>query len=193
MAEKRMPARNEGKDMLAAYAYCEAVFTARPPSLRLAPRPGTRDEVSVRALALAHAFPPSAPDSARRNQALAGLALLWHDQWEAAHETAQSREGDPDHDLLHALFHRREGDYGNAEYWFGRAGKHPGYPILAERLSVLPVPPALRATILPGGIWSAQAFNAEVRRRAREESPAAETLAMIQAEEYRALAFALYL
>jgi hypothetical protein len=188
-----MPARNENKDMEAAYAYCEAVFTARPPSLRLAPRPGTRDAAVVRALALDHALPPSAPDAGRRNQALAGLALLWHDHWEAAHEAAQSREGDPDHDLLHALFHRREGDYGNAEYWFGRAGKHPGYLILAERLSVLPLTPALRAAILPGGNWSAQAFNAEVRRRAREESHATETLAMVQSEEYRALAFALFL
>jgi hypothetical protein len=188
-----MPARSEGKDMRAAYAFCEAVFTARPPSLRLAARPGTRDETAVRAVASAHALPADSPDAARRNQALAGLALLWHDHWEAAHEAAQSREGDPDHDLLHALFHRREGDYGNAEYWFGRAGKHPGYPILAERLSVLPLPPALRAAILPGGAWSAQAFNSEVRRRAREESPAAETLAMIQAEEYWALAFALFL
>jgi hypothetical protein len=188
-----MPARSEDKDMRAAHAYCDAVFTARPPSLRLIPRPGTRDETAVRAAAHAHAFPPSAPDAARRNQALAGLALLWHDHWEAAHDSAQAHEGDPDHDLLHALFHRREGDYGNAEYWFGRAGKHPGYAILAERLSVLPVPPALRASVLPGGIWSPEAFNAEVRRRAREESQAAETLAMIQAEEYRALAFALYL
>jgi hypothetical protein len=64
---------------------------------------------------------------------------------------------------------------------------------LAERLSVLPLTPALRAAILPGGNWSAQAFNAEVRRRAREESHATETLAMVQSEEYRALAFALFL
>lgn len=188
-----MSARGMDDRSEAAEAFTEAAFTARAPSLRLAPRPGTRDADSVRALAAAHALPASAPDAARRNRVLEGLALLWHDHGEAAHEIAQTREGDPDHDLLHALFHRREGDYGNAEYWFARAGKHPCYPLLAERLSVLPLPPALRAALLPESLWSPAAFNAEVRRRAREESPASETLAMIQAEEYRALAHRLYL
>jgi hypothetical protein len=187
-----MPARGMDKGMEAAEAFCAAVFTARPPSLRLAARPGTRDAATVRALAADHAPRASGPDADRRSRVLEGLGLLWHDHGEAAHEIAQSREGEPDHDLLHALFHRREGDHGNADYWFGKAGKHPSYPILSERLSVLPLPPALRAVLLPQGAWSARAFNAEVRRRAREESPAAETLAMIQAEEFRSLAHWLY-
>jgi hypothetical protein len=178
--------------MEAAEAFCEAVFTARPPALRLAARPGTRPAEAVRALAADFALPGSVPDSARKNRVLEGLALLWHDHGEEAHAIAQSREGEPDHDLLHAFFHRREGDHGNADYWFGRAGKHPGYLILAERLSVLPLPPALRAALLPQGAWSAAAFNAEVRRRAREDSPAAETLIMIQAEEFRSLAHWIY-
>lgn len=185
-----MPARRMEKGGDASADFCEAVFTARPPGLRLASRPGTRDQAAVLALAAAHA--PASPGAASRNRVLEGLALLWHDHGEAAHEIAQSREGDPDHDLLHALFHRREGDHGNADYWFARAGKHPSYPILAARLSVLPLPPALRADLLPEGVWSAAAFNAEARRRAREESPATETLVMIQAEEFRALAFWLY-
>ncbi|MBW8886402.1 MAG: hypothetical protein JF616_01485 [Fibrobacteres bacterium] len=184
-----MPARKMEKGTDAAIAFCEAVFTARPPGLRLTARPGTRDAASVLALAAAHP-PPSAPGT--RHRVLEGLALLWHDHGEEAHEIAQSREGDPDHDLLHAIFHRREGDHENADYWFSRAGKHPCYLILAERLSVLPVPPALRAALLPGGIWSAPAFNAEARRRAKEESPAMETLVMIQAEELRALAHSLF-
>lgn len=188
-----MPAREEDARSERAQGFCDAVFTARPPGLRLSARPGTRVAASARSEAAARGLPASAPDAARRNRVLEGLALLWHDHGDAAHEIAQDREGDPDHDLLHALFHRREGDYGNADYWFARAGKHPSYPILADRLSVLPLPPALRAALLPEGAWSPSACNAEVRRRAREDSPAAETLAMIQAEEFRALAWRLLL
>ena len=57
----------------------------------------------------------------------AGLALqaLWHDargDWERAHTCAQeekSRAGS----WVHAYLHRKEGDIGNAGYWYARAGK----------------------------------------------------------------------
>ena len=42
--------------------------------------------------------------------------------WEQAHEIAQSREGDPPYDRLHAYLHRKEGDRFNANYWYRRAG-----------------------------------------------------------------------
>ena len=175
-----------------AGSFCAAAFTARPPALRVVPRPGTRDADAVRAEAVAHALSSRAHGAENRNRVLAGLALLWHDHWEQAHDAAQSHEGETDHDLLHAILHRRETDYGNAGYWFGQAGEHPSYLILAERLSVLPLPPDLRAQLLPGGVWSAAAFNSEVRKRAREDSPEAETLIMIQAEEFRAFAYSLF-
>lgn len=175
-----------------AGAFCAAAFTARPPALRMTPRPGTRDPEALRAVVEAHGLPASARDSARRNRVLEGLALLWHDHWEAAHEIAQSMEGDPDHDLLHAMVHRREGDHGNAGYWFGGARKHPGYRYLAEGLSVLPLAPAMRAGLLPEGSWSPAAFNEEVRRHDREDPEAVESLVMIQAEEFRAFAWSLF-
>lgn len=175
-----------------AGAFCAAAFTARPPALKMLARPGTRDADALRAVVAAHGLPAGAADSARRNRLLEGLVLLWHDHWEASHEIAQSHEGDPDHDLLHALVHRREGDHANAGYWFAGAGKHPGYRILAERLSVLPLPPELRAGLLPEGEWSPSAFNDAVRRRAREEGESVETLIMIQAEEFRAFAWSLF-
>ncbi|MEZ0609866.1 hypothetical protein ACAW74_15215 [Fibrella sp. WM1] len=52
------------------------------------------------------------------------LTALWHDakgDWEAAHEVAQSREGTPAYDRLHAYLHRKEGDAFNAGYWYRRA------------------------------------------------------------------------
>jgi hypothetical protein len=56
-----------------------------------------------------------------------GLALqaLWWDargDWERAHKVcqqAQSRDGD----WVHAYLHRKEGDEGNAGYWYARAGR----------------------------------------------------------------------
>lgn len=42
--------------------------------------------------------------------------------WQKAHELAQSHEGTPAYDRLHALLHRVEGDEPNAGYWYRRAG-----------------------------------------------------------------------
>ncbi len=53
------------------------------------------------------------------------LEALWFDgkgDWHAAHEIAQditSSEGS----WIHAYLHRKEGDDGNAGYWYRRAGK----------------------------------------------------------------------
>jgi hypothetical protein len=53
------------------------------------------------------------------------LKALFHDalgDWEAAHNIAQSKEGTPMYDHLHAYLHRKEGDNWNAQYWYRRAG-----------------------------------------------------------------------
>ena len=55
----------------------------------------------------------------------AALAALWHDgrgDWDAAHDAAQDIPG-PDGAWIHAYLHRKEGDAGNAAYWYRRAGK----------------------------------------------------------------------
>lgn len=53
------------------------------------------------------------------------LLALWHDakgDWDAAHKVAQDIE-DEDGAWIHAYLHRKEGDVGNAAYWYRRAGK----------------------------------------------------------------------
>lgn len=53
------------------------------------------------------------------------LLALWQDargDWTAAHETAQEIE-DAIGSWIHAYLHRKEGDLGNARYWYQRAGK----------------------------------------------------------------------
>ena len=53
------------------------------------------------------------------------VQALWHDargDWKRAHECVQddtSREGS----WVHAYLHRKEGDLGNARYWFAQAGR----------------------------------------------------------------------
>ncbi len=55
----------------------------------------------------------------------AALAGLWWDakgDWAKAHEIAQDVDG-ADGAWVHAYLHRKEGDVGNAGYWYRRAGK----------------------------------------------------------------------
>jgi hypothetical protein len=53
------------------------------------------------------------------------LRALWldaHGDWDGAHEAAQADEGGAG-DWVHAYLHRKEGDDGNAGYWYRRARK----------------------------------------------------------------------
>jgi hypothetical protein len=55
----------------------------------------------------------------------AALVALWYDargDWDAAHRIAQDIE-DTTGAWIHAYLHRKEGDTGNAGYWYRRAGK----------------------------------------------------------------------
>ena len=60
------------------------------------------------------------------------LAGLWWDgkgDWTRAHESAQQDEG-REGAWVHAYLHRKEGDQGNAAYWYRQAGK----PVSRESL-----------------------------------------------------------
>ena len=53
------------------------------------------------------------------------VRALWHDatgDWEGAHRVAQDIDT-PEGAWVHAYLHRKEGDIGNAGYWYRRAGK----------------------------------------------------------------------
>lgn len=55
------------------------------------------------------------------------LKALWEDargNWAAAHAIAQSLE-DETGSWIHAYLHRKEGDLGNARYWYRRAKRPP--------------------------------------------------------------------
>ena len=67
-----------------------------------------------------------------------GLHVL-NDDLASAHPLSQELEGDSLADYWHAIIHRREGDYGNSRYWFGRVGS---LPLLAEIYGPDPAAPA---------------------------------------------------
>jgi hypothetical protein len=74
------------------------------------------------------------------------LAALWWDSkgnWAKAHEIAQEIES-PEAAWVHAYLHRKEGDQGNAGYWYRRAGKpYSGAPLETEWEEIV-------RTLLPG-------------------------------------------
>lgn len=54
-----------------------------------------------------------------------GLQALWHDargDWDRAHQAVQD-DSSQDGAWVHAYLHRKEGDTGNARYWYARAGR----------------------------------------------------------------------
>lgn len=86
---------------------------------------------------------PKCPDTAQAiqelsnspgvdNQLLQALWLLAGDL-ERSHHLSQS-DSTPEGSFWHGIMHRREGDYGNAKYWFHRVGPHPVVEQLAEMI-----------------------------------------------------------
>ena len=55
---------------------------------------------------------------------------LWHDFLDESHAISQTVDT-PTSSFWHAIMHRREGDFGNAKYWFRRVGRHPVFAPLA--------------------------------------------------------------
>jgi hypothetical protein len=63
------------------------------------------------------------------------LEALWFDasgDWDRAHRIVQSQKSRAAA-AVHAYLHRKEGDLGNADYWYGRAGRRrPDVPLEKE-------------------------------------------------------------
>lgn len=68
------------------------------------------------------------------------LRALWFDargDWQAAHESVAS-DVTPAGCGIHGYLHRKEGDLGNAAYWYRRAGMPVAHgPLDAERAALL--------------------------------------------------------
>jgi hypothetical protein len=130
--------------------------------------------------------------SPERRDAIVSLALLWHDAHDAAHALCQAHEGDQDCDYVHALLHRREGDFGNAKYWFREVGQHSAYVPLAQSAQAQAV-----AGCIVRGVWQPAAMVDACATVIRRQSAAASsttssaTIIALQRAEFSILAASL--
>lgn len=89
---------------------------------------------------------------------LSGL-WLWHDWLDSSHRISQDLHTSTG-SFWHAIMHRREGDFGNAKYWYARCQDHPILRSMAayanDILHPLPADKALLRLTRNG--WDPNAF-----------------------------------
>jgi hypothetical protein len=89
---------------------------------------------------------------------LSGL-WLWHDWLDSSHTISQDLH-DSTGSFWHAIMHRREGDFGNAKYWYARCQDHPVLRSMAayanDILHPLPADKSLLRLVRSG--WDPNAF-----------------------------------
>lgn len=159
-------------------AFRTLVDTAGLATLDRGPRPGIADAATIRRLL---AVTVRGLTEERRDATLA-LALLWHDHFDDAHQLCQAHEGHPECDFVHALLHRREGDFANAKYWFGEVGPHPLDLPLAQAAQALG-----RADLLERGRWRPAAMVDACAAALRGDQAARALVMELQAVEFHAL------
>jgi hypothetical protein len=68
----------------------------------------------------------------KKKQLLKALELDKQENWDGAHEIVQTSNS-PEACWIHAYLHRKEGDLGNASYWYNRANRQmPDYSLTKE-------------------------------------------------------------
>ncbi len=111
----------------------------RDPLPALAPAGEWNRELThrIKTISLEALFDGQSIDDSTMGHATQSGLLLWNDALDASHTISQGIETKTG-SYWHGIMHRREPDYSNAKYWFGRVGVHPTFPELRGRaLTVL--------------------------------------------------------
>ena len=107
---------------------------ARDPLPPLAPSKEWDSQLTSRIsdLSLEMLFDEQSIEDSTMGDAVQSGLLIWNDALDASHTISQNIESKTG-SYWHGIMHRREPDYSNAKYWFGRVGVHPIFPALRER------------------------------------------------------------
>jgi hypothetical protein len=139
-------------------ALSDLLLTSKPAELGPERRAGVRAESGLNAEL--DQFFAGTHFARERQELIRALLLLWHDHLESAHRLAQEVPGS-DGAFVHGIMHRREPDFGNAAYWFRRAGRHPVFKELAGQVAREVGPESdqrLTSQLMPKGEWDPFAF-----------------------------------
>ena len=121
---------------------------------------------------------------ADRGAAECCLAAVWllHGFLDEAHAICQDVPSSAG-SYWHGVMHRREGDYGNAQYWFRRAGDHPAGAVIAAAAASRPE----TVELARGGRWDAIGFVDLCQQAVRSGGDLADACVALQRAEWRAL------
>ncbi len=119
---------------------------------------------------------------------LSGL-WLWHDWLDESHTISQGIHTATG-SYWHAIMHRREGDFSNSKYWYGKCASHPVKkliaPVAADIVRASKAAQAVSAVLLGGFDPNALVDLAE-DASSRPDDPATETIIALQKAEWEML------
>jgi hypothetical protein len=127
---------------------------------------------------------------ASRDMASCCISAVWllYDFLDESHAISQGVKS-ASGSFWHGIMHRREGDYANAKYWFGRVGAHPIFADLARAARELAAADSSKAAPQAPGRdeWDPYRFVDRCEAAVGGKSADAPLIALIQQAEWELL------
>lgn len=128
--------------------------------------------------------PQPVVDHQMADASMAGVWLLY-DQLDDSHRISQGISTSTG-SFWHAIMHRREGDFGNAKYWFRSTGQHPINGSLSQAAELLATEHGIQNS-LPTGDWDGGAFVDLVQQAVQGELQLTRFCEAVQQAEWELL------
>ena len=155
-------------------------------------RPDSSELAALKKLSAKSAFAHIGKQHAEAETAACCVSAVWllHDCLDESHTISQDIDTTSG-GFLHAIMHRREGDFSNAKYWFRHVGQHPVFAELVARAhvaaSLRDAGSSLGETRLRDGDWDPFAFVDLCQGVARGQTAGREFCLDIQQAEWELL------